>query len=303
LYQEHPDYKYRPRRKTKTLIKKDKYPLPGGGAGGMYSLGLSAYGSDREMGYGGGLSGFGGGSYGLHNGGYGGMNQDHQLAAYHQAAAAAAQASLTGQYVYGTSSDTGSGPYSYHPSHASQQQQHQHQYTLDGGGSYSPPSPMTNHGGLTCTAPSYHAAIPSLHSVKQEHSPTSSGSAPGSTGSISGDRVGVISSHHPAGGESGGGDHLRDMISMYLPRGGGVGGAGSGGGPNEYGAAMLHHARIMQGQYAAMNLHSGVHDLGGSAARGGRDIGAGQRGIVSSDIHHHSHLPPRGQSSTPLSHI
>ncbi|XP_067904013.1 transcription factor Sox-3 [Heterodontus francisci] len=27
---EHPDYKYRPRRKTKTLIKKDKYSLPGG---------------------------------------------------------------------------------------------------------------------------------------------------------------------------------------------------------------------------------------------------------------------------------
>jgi len=26
---EHPDYKYRPRRKTKTLMKKDKYALPG----------------------------------------------------------------------------------------------------------------------------------------------------------------------------------------------------------------------------------------------------------------------------------
>merc|ERR1719394_944933 len=29
--QEHPDYKYRPRRKTKTLMKKDKYPLTAGG--------------------------------------------------------------------------------------------------------------------------------------------------------------------------------------------------------------------------------------------------------------------------------
>lgn len=27
---EHPDYKYRPRRKTKTLLKKDKYPMAGG---------------------------------------------------------------------------------------------------------------------------------------------------------------------------------------------------------------------------------------------------------------------------------
>lgn len=26
---EHPDYKYRPRRKTKTLLKKDKYPMNG----------------------------------------------------------------------------------------------------------------------------------------------------------------------------------------------------------------------------------------------------------------------------------
>ena len=27
----HPDYKYRPRRKTKTLVKNDQYPLGGGG--------------------------------------------------------------------------------------------------------------------------------------------------------------------------------------------------------------------------------------------------------------------------------
>ncbi|CAB4059036.1 SOX2 [Lepeophtheirus salmonis] len=31
---EHPDYKYRPRRKTKTLMKKDKYPMSGGNGGG-----------------------------------------------------------------------------------------------------------------------------------------------------------------------------------------------------------------------------------------------------------------------------
>jgi len=40
-FQEHPDYKYRPRRKTKTLMKKDKYALPGmpPGAGGMPGMG------------------------------------------------------------------------------------------------------------------------------------------------------------------------------------------------------------------------------------------------------------------------
>lgn len=37
---EHPDYKYRPRRKTKTLLKKDKFPLGGGvaGVGGMLGV-------------------------------------------------------------------------------------------------------------------------------------------------------------------------------------------------------------------------------------------------------------------------
>ena len=48
---EHPDYKYRPRRKTKTLMKKDKYALPGMGPGGpvqqvgrdMYPMSMNGY--------------------------------------------------------------------------------------------------------------------------------------------------------------------------------------------------------------------------------------------------------------------
>lgn len=36
---EHPDYKYRPRRKTKTLMKKDKYAMPLGGGPGMGQVG------------------------------------------------------------------------------------------------------------------------------------------------------------------------------------------------------------------------------------------------------------------------
>uniref|UniRef100_A0A8C4QCZ5 SRY-box transcription factor 1a n=1 Tax=Eptatretus burgeri TaxID=7764 RepID=A0A8C4QCZ5_EPTBU len=44
---EHPDYKYRPRRKTKTLLKKDKYSLPAGllGPGGMGHVGPGGGGS------------------------------------------------------------------------------------------------------------------------------------------------------------------------------------------------------------------------------------------------------------------
>ena len=48
---EHPDYKYRPRRKTKTLMKKDKYAIPGMTAGAqvqqvgrdMYGMNMNGY--------------------------------------------------------------------------------------------------------------------------------------------------------------------------------------------------------------------------------------------------------------------
>uniref|UniRef100_A0A3B4EH08 HMG box domain-containing protein n=1 Tax=Pygocentrus nattereri TaxID=42514 RepID=A0A3B4EH08_PYGNA len=42
---EHPDYKYRPRRKTKTLLKKDKYSLAGGLLGAPGGLGVGGGGS------------------------------------------------------------------------------------------------------------------------------------------------------------------------------------------------------------------------------------------------------------------
>ncbi len=51
---EHPDYKYRPRRKTKTLLKKDKYSLAGGllagsGGGGGMGLGMGAAGVGQRL--------------------------------------------------------------------------------------------------------------------------------------------------------------------------------------------------------------------------------------------------------------
>ncbi|CAO2611447.1 Transcription factor SOX-1 [Lemmus lemmus] len=45
---EHPDYKYRPRRKTKTLLKKDKYSL----AGGLLAAGAGGGGAAVAMGVG-----------------------------------------------------------------------------------------------------------------------------------------------------------------------------------------------------------------------------------------------------------
>jgi transcription factor SOX2 (SOX group B) len=48
---EHPDYKYRPRRKTKTLMKKDKYGLPGMGQMGVpaQQVGRDMYGMNGYM--------------------------------------------------------------------------------------------------------------------------------------------------------------------------------------------------------------------------------------------------------------
>nr|UJP31575.1 putative SoxB1 [Solemya velum] len=50
---EHPDYKYRPRRKTKTLMKKDKYALPGMSPGGpgIQQVGRDASGMYQMNGY------------------------------------------------------------------------------------------------------------------------------------------------------------------------------------------------------------------------------------------------------------
>lgn len=49
---EHPDYKYRPRRKTKTLMKKDKYGLPGMSPGApVQQVGRDMYGMNAMNGY------------------------------------------------------------------------------------------------------------------------------------------------------------------------------------------------------------------------------------------------------------
>ncbi|KAJ0032803.1 hypothetical protein NQD34_002884 [Periophthalmus magnuspinnatus] len=177
---EHPDYKYRPRRKTKTLMKKDKYTLPGG---------LLAPGGNG-MGVGSGVGGVGVGnvnqrmdSYAAHmngwtNGGYGMMQE--QLSYHHNASqmqpmhrydmSALQYNSMTSTQSYMNGSPTYSMSYTQQP-------------TMTALGSMGPAS-----GG----------------GVKSE---SSSSSPP----------VVTSSSHRPAaqtGCQSG---DLRDMISMYLP--------------------------------------------------------------------------------------
>nr|XP_056705746.1 transcription factor SOX-2 [Euleptes europaea] len=71
---EHPDYKYRPRRKTKTLMKKDKYTLPGGllapgsnamGVGAGVGAPLGAGGVNQRMDSYAHMNGWANGGYGM----------------------------------------------------------------------------------------------------------------------------------------------------------------------------------------------------------------------------------------------
>ncbi|XDV30627.1 hypothetical protein PO909_033499 [Leuciscus waleckii] len=89
---EHPDYKYRPRRKTKTLLKKDKYSLAGGllgGAGGGVGMSPAGVGQRLESpgGHGGsasaGYAHMNGWANGTYSGQHPGSGSHHHHAHHH----------------------------------------------------------------------------------------------------------------------------------------------------------------------------------------------------------------------------
>lgn len=105
---EHPDYKYRPRRKTKTVARKDKYPplpgamLPGGPTvAAMSPSAMGIYHHSRGHVGGGYLQN----RYTLH--------RSDPMAAYHQDAEASA-------YFYGGPGGLSAGSYGLHPSYSYQ---------------------------------------------------------------------------------------------------------------------------------------------------------------------------------------
>ena len=250
---EHPDYKYRPRRKTKTLLKKDKYPLgtgsllPGGDASRNAASAAAAVQQvvGRDM-------------YQMPNGympnGY--MMHHHDPTAYqqhhsygsHMAAAAAASGyprydmgqmhpnssslnsymngSSYGMYSTGGTVPGGAGS----PYHSAAMQQAQQQ----------PGSQMSSHS-------------PSGSSIKSEpvspssgglHTPTPGAGAPG--GNISVKRE--YGNAGGGGGASSQGD-LRQMISMYLP--------------TDPSADQHHQARLQQ-MHTTYHQHTGSPDpMGG----------------------------------------
>ena len=206
---EHPDYKYRPRRKTKTLLKKDKYSLAGGllsGAGGGGGVGL---------GVGMGSSGVGqrlespGGHGGSASSGYAHMNGWANGAYSGQVAAAAAAMMQEAQLAY--SHHPGSGAHHHHSHHHHPHNpQPMHRYDM----SALQYSPISNSQSYMSASPSGYGGI----TYTQHPSSGVSSSAMGTLGSLVKSEPSVsppVSTHSrgPCPGD------LREMISMYLPTG------------------------------------------------------------------------------------
>lgn len=177
---EHPDYKYRPRRKTKTLMKKDKYAIPG------MTPGAQVQQVGRDM-------------YGMNMNGYmaNGYPMMHDPTGHYSQHMTGQMSALASQYGYPTSqmgsqmsSSSAAGymngssgyPYSMSP------------YMQSPAMSHSPPS------------------------IKQEHSPTGASSSVGPHSGHS--AQGAVATHQGQAVDSRGrpcpGD-LREMINMYLP--------------------------------------------------------------------------------------
>lgn len=251
---EHPDYKYRPRRKTKTLIKKDKFQLSAGvaGVGGMLGV------DQRQVGSSGGSqqpqlsrdvyqmpNGYMPNGYMMHDPTT--AYQQHVAYGSHMGGAAAAAASAVAYPRYDSMG--------HHM----------------GGGSPSPiNSYMNGYGGYGTTVPSgspspYHQAqpgsqmsshSPSSTSVKSEptspasgggggiHTPTPTG-GPTTTGAAgpAGQAVKREYMGQPQTNQQTQGD-LRQMISMYLPQGVEQGVVQHGGGiysPGPSPDSLQHH--------------------------------------------------------------
>lgn len=240
---EHPDYKYRPRRKTKTLLKKDKFPL-GGGVGGVgVGVGVGGIlGVDQRQ-----VSASAGPQQGqisrdvyqMPNGympnGY--MMHDPTAAAYQQHVAygghmggAAAAAAAAGYPRYDMGHHMGGGS----PSPINS---YMNGYGGYGGTTVPGGSPSPYHQAQPGSQMSSHS--PSGSSIKSEptspasagiHTPTPTGGPPSSSGAPGGPQQQQQQQQPPVKREymtqqqtqhqthQSQGD-LRQMISMYLPQG------------------------------------------------------------------------------------
>ncbi|XP_078258303.1 transcription factor Sox-1-like [Rhinoraja longicauda] len=221
---EHPDYKYRPRRKTKTLLKKDKYSLPAALLPQGLSQRLDGAGAYGHM------NGWANGSYpGSAAAAAAAVMMQEQLSySQHPALAAAVAAGGDGG---------GAGGGGVHHHHHHPQQLHRYDMPLQ----YSP---------LTGTQ-SYMSGSPSYGTLSSGYSHQPPGGIQLATMVKSERAPSPAVSSHPRPPCSG---DLREMISMYLPGGGG-GGGGVGGGE----AGDLSSSRLLPLSQHYQSPASGVN--------------------------------------------
>jgi len=264
---EHPDYKYRPRRKTKTLMKKDKYPMGGSGGGAAPAPGSTVLGASSERGQNSQSSGAPSGPHG--GGGGGGSSRDmyaqmpngYMPNGYAAAAAAMMSHHESAGYQYQHHMGSPNG-LSYHHRY-DVQMHHQSMPAYMNGSGYMYPSSNSSGAGsplymqqpLSIGAPQMSHSPTSVSSIKSEpHSPGGGGGGGGLSSAASNNNgpvkrepsnpsaqsAALLAAGYGQPQQQQQGD-LRQMISMYLPGG----------------EAVEHQNRLMQ-QYAAAQQHAAL---------------------------------------------
>jgi transcription factor SOX1/3/14/21 (SOX group B) len=218
---EHPDYKYRPRRKTKTLLKKDKYSLAGGLLGSPGGLGMG-----QRLDSPGGGSGHGGGAvtgYTAHMNGWASGAYSGQVAA----AAAAAHAMMQEAQLAYSQHPGPTGSHPHHPHHPHPHHHHHHPHNSPHVHRYDMSalqySPISNSPSYMSGSPPGYGGLTGYthpHQNSGVHSPVSGGTHGGTLGSLVKSEPNVSppvpTTRAPPPCPTG---DLRDMISMYLPNG------------------------------------------------------------------------------------
>jgi len=264
---EHPDYKYRPRRKTKTLLKKDKYSgmsihhaaVAAAAAGGMAAVQALQQAGRVDMYHQ--MNGYGGAYMMPHHQQHQQQQQQHQP--HHQ----------TQQ-----SSQHHAAAYHYHQQQQAAMMAAAGQYGPTNAGYYTAAHQMGPAGttpfGSPYVYPSMYAAAAAAPppsgtaNIKEELHNSPTGSATSTNGSAA-----TVSGRAPYGSPAG---DMRDMIGVYLPGGAGApttgGGGGGGGGaqlcdepttppagralPGQYDSFYRHHQQSTPSSHSMLDPHS-----------------------------------------------